>query len=57
MTALPDPLRRRCAPPECVEELIGLALRPGQRVLDLVTGLEGEVISGRRELYLIPPAK
>lgn len=35
--------------PRTPEEDMGLPLRPGQRVLDLVDGLDGVVIGGRVE--------
>jgi hypothetical protein len=42
-----------CAPPSA-EERMGLALRPGARVFDLVTGQEGEVIAGSAAHYVVP---
>jgi hypothetical protein len=44
-------------PPPSAEENMGLALRPGARVFDVVTGQEGEVIAGSRAHYLVPSAQ
>lgn len=45
------------APPPSPEENMGLALRPGARVFDTITGQEGEVIAGSRAHYLVPSAQ
>jgi hypothetical protein len=42
--------------PATPHETMGLDLRPGDRVLDLVTGQFGEIISATRASYLTPPA-
>lgn len=44
-------------PPPSAEENLGLALRPGARVFDVVTGQEGEVIAGSSAHYLVPSAE
>lgn len=41
-------------PPHSAEERMGLALRPGARVFDLVTGQEGEVLAGTAAHYVVP---
>jgi len=38
------------------EEQMGLALRPGARVFDLVTGQKAEVLGGSRAHTVIPTA-
>jgi len=49
-------LAAAAAPPPTAEEQMGLALRPGARVLDTVTGQEAEVIGGTRAHYIVPVA-
>ncbi len=44
-------------PPPSAEENLGLALRPGARVFDVVTGQEGEIVAGSRAHYLVPSAE
>lgn len=43
--------------PVSAEENMGLTLLPGARVLDSVTGQEGEVISATRANYVVPVAR
>jgi hypothetical protein len=50
-------LKAGARPPASAEERMGLALLPGARVLDLVTGQEGEVISGTRANYVVPTTR
>lgn len=47
-------LAAAAAPPPTAEEQMGLALRPGARVFDTVTGQEAEVIGGTRAHYVVP---
>jgi len=49
-------LLEAATPPPSAEEQMGLALRPGARVLDTVTGQEAEVIGGTRAHYIVPVA-
>ncbi len=46
-------MRRACPGPLCSEEILGLAFKPGDRVVDLVTGLEGEILAGDKTSTLI----
>jgi hypothetical protein len=39
------------------ERRIGLALTPGARVFDRVSGLEGEILGGTRENLIVPSAR
>jgi hypothetical protein len=50
-------LAAAAAPPPSAEERMGLALRPGARVFDLVTGQEGEVLAGTIAHYVVPSAE
>jgi len=50
-------LKKGARPPVSAEEMMGLALLPGARVLDLVTGQEGEVIGGTRANYVVPATR
>jgi len=50
-------LAARVAPPVPAEERMGLDLRPGQKVYDLVTGQVGEVLGGSRAHYVVPTAR
>jgi len=50
-------LAAAAAPPPTAEEQMGLGLRPGARVFDLVTGEVGEVIGGGRANYVVPTPK
>jgi len=50
-------LAARVAPPASAEERMGLDLRPGQKVYDLVTGQVGEVLGGSRTHYVVPTAR
>ena len=43
--------------PPSAEEQMGLALRPGARVFDLVTGQKAEVLGGSRAHTVIPTAQ
>lgn len=47
-------LRAAATAPPSPEERMGLALRPGARVFDLVTGQEGEVLAGSTAHYVVP---
>jgi hypothetical protein len=47
-------LRAAATPPPSAEERMGLALKPGARVFDLVTGQEGEVLAGTAAHYVVP---
>ncbi len=51
-----DALRAAAAPPETPEQRMGLELTPGSRVLDRVTGQEGEVLAGSTANYIVPVA-
>jgi hypothetical protein len=42
--------------PATSHEIMGLDLRPGDRVFDLVTGQFGVIVSATRANYLAPPA-
>jgi len=35
----------------------GLSVRPGQKVLDKVTNMKGEVIHATRKAFIIPPTR
>jgi hypothetical protein len=50
-------LKKGARPPASAEGNMGLALLPGARVLDLVTGQEGEVIGGTRANYVVPTTR
>jgi hypothetical protein len=50
-------LQKGARPPLSAEERMGLALLPGARVLDLVTGQEGEVMGGTRANYVVPTTR
>lgn len=43
--------------PARTEDRMGLALRPGARVLDLVTGQEGTIDGGTRTHTIVPTAQ
>jgi len=46
-----------CPGPQCPEDIMGLRWRPGTRVLDTITGLEGVIIASARQHYVFPPAR
>jgi hypothetical protein len=50
-------MARRCSGPGCVADDLGLAFRPGARVMDLVTGKEGVIVDGTRENIVVPVAR
>ena len=47
-------LAAAAAPPPSAEEQMGLALTPGARVFDLVTGQEGTIVAGGKANYVVP---
>lgn len=47
-------MARHCSGPGCVENDLGLALRPGAAVHDLVTGQNGVILAGTIENSLNP---
>lgn len=47
-------LRAEVKPPPCPEERLGIGCRAGDRVVDLVTGLEGEIVGATAEIVTIP---
>ncbi len=46
-------LRRGCPGPACPEAMLGLSLEPGARVVDLVSGQEGEILAGTKSANLV----
>jgi hypothetical protein len=50
-------LREAAPQPPAAERTAGLRLAPGTRVLDQITGQEGEVIAGRAENYIVPTTR
>jgi hypothetical protein len=50
-------LAEAATPPPSAEEQMGLALRPGALVFDLVTGQNAEVLGGSRAHTVIPTAQ
>ena len=49
-------LRQRAEPMGSAVSLAAAGFRPGQAVLDLVTGLQGVVIAAESTNYLVPAA-
>lgn len=49
-------LRGASAPPPTPEERLGMELKPGARVVDMVTGQEGVIVAGNAAHTLIPSA-
>jgi hypothetical protein len=47
-------LAAAATPPPSPEQRMGLALKPGARVFDTITGQEGEVIAGSVAHYVVP---
>jgi len=47
-------LAAAATPPPSAEEQMGLALKPGARVFDTVTGEEGEILAGSIAHYVVP---
>jgi hypothetical protein len=43
-------------PPPTAEELLGIPFKPGQRVLDSITGQEGTVNAGTIRNTFLPPS-
>ena len=50
-------LKAAVRPPASAEANMGLELLPGARVLDLISGQEGEVIGGTRANYVVPTTR
>lgn len=50
-------LAAAAAPPPSAEEQMGLALKPGARVYDTVTGQEGEILAGSIAHFVVPSAE
>lgn len=50
-------LARSGATAPCAEDRLGCRFRPGDRVFDLVSGEEGEVVGGTVENVLVPTSE
>lgn len=50
-------VRAAVVPPRSPEQTLGLKFSRGDRVRDLTTGLEGEVVRGTRQAALAPVAR
>lgn len=53
-TARARELRAGGAAPRCAEDRLGCRFRPGDRVFDLVSGEEGEVLGSTIEHVVVP---
>lgn len=52
-----ESLRAGCKGADCADQHLGLSLRPGAKVYDVVTGQEGTILGGTAENTLIQPAR